>query len=68
MQPRSEIIQSVLEISRNVLAGTIGLVVLAVIVSIGLARAISKPMVSLSNAARRDRGFGGCGRGQGGRG
>lgn len=52
MQPRSEIIQPVLNISRNVLAGTIGLVVLAVIVSIGLARAISKPMVSLSNAAR----------------
>jgi hypothetical protein len=52
MQPRTEIIQPVLEISRNVLAGTIGLVVLAVIVSIGLARAFSRPMVSLSNAAR----------------
>jgi GAF domain-containing protein len=52
MQPRSEIIQPVLAISRNVLAGTIGLVVLAVIVSIGLARWISQPMVSLSNAAR----------------
>ena len=52
MQPRSEIIQPVLNISRNVLAGTIGLVVLAVIVSIGLARGISQPMVSLSNAAR----------------
>jgi PAS domain S-box-containing protein len=52
MQPRSEIIQPVLEISRNVLAGTIGLVVLAVIVSVGLARAFSRPMVLLSNAAR----------------
>jgi hypothetical protein len=52
MQPRSEIIQPVLEISRNVLAGTIGLVVLAVIVSIGLARAFSRQMVLLSNAAR----------------
>ena len=52
MQPRSEIIQPAFEISRNVLAGTIGLVVLAVIVSIGLARAFSRPMVLLSNAAR----------------
>lgn len=52
MQPRSEIIQPVLNISQNVLAGTIGLVVLAVIVSIGLARGISQPMASLSKAAR----------------
>lgn len=52
MQPRREIIQPVFEISRSVTAGTIGLVVLAVIVSIGLARAFSRPMVLLSNAAR----------------
>jgi hypothetical protein len=52
MLPRSEIIQPVLKISQNVMAGTIGLVVLAVIVSVGLARAFSRPMVLLSNAAR----------------
>ena len=52
MQPRREIIQPAFEISRSVTAGTIGLVVLAVIVSIGLARAFSRPMVLLSNAAR----------------
>jgi hypothetical protein len=52
MMPRSEVIQPVLVIAQNIIAGTIGLVVLAVIVSIGLARAFSRPMVLLSKKAR----------------
>ncbi len=52
MLPRNEILQPVYEIGRNIVAGTIGLVVLAVIVSIGLARAFSRPVVLLSDKAR----------------
>lgn len=53
MMPRLEIIQPVLVIAQNIIAGTIGLVVLAVIVSVLLARAFSKPVVLLSTNARR---------------
>jgi hypothetical protein len=53
MMPRSEIIQPVFVIAQNIMAGTIGLVVLAVIVSIVLARAFSKPIVSLSKNAKK---------------
>jgi hypothetical protein len=52
MQPRSEIIQPALDISRQVSAGAVGLVVLALAVSVMLARRISKPMTELSGAAR----------------
>ena len=53
MMPRAEVIQPVLVIARNIIAGTIGLVVLAVIVSIVLARAFSSPIALLSTKARK---------------
>lgn len=53
MMPRSEIIQPVFVIAQNIIAGTIGLVVLAVFVSIVLARAFSMPIVLLSTNARK---------------
>ncbi len=52
MQPRREIIEPALNISRQLTFGAVGLVVLALFVSVGLARGISRPMAQLSEAAR----------------
>jgi putative methionine-R-sulfoxide reductase with GAF domain len=52
MQPRREIIQPALNITRQLLIGAIGLVGLAFVVSIVLASWISRPIIQLSGAAR----------------
>lgn len=52
MQPRREIIEPAINISRQLMFGAVGLVVLALFVSVGIARGISRPVVQLSKAAR----------------